>query len=113
MPNIQDFIALLKSIYPNPKIELDYENDFQLLVAIIMSAQSTDKQVNKINQVFFQTFQNPSDLVQLGQEHIRYHLRHLGLNNSKSKNIFFTSQILTDTYNEKIPETLELLQTLP
>jgi endonuclease-3 len=59
---IQEIISVLDALFPNPKTELHYHNEFQLLIAIIMSAQTTDKQVNKVNEIFFTKFQTPRDL---------------------------------------------------
>jgi endonuclease-3 len=59
--NIKIIISYLDKLFPDAKTELFYENEFQLLIAIIMSAQTTDKQVNKVNKVFFKVFKNPDD----------------------------------------------------
>lgn len=113
MQNIKQIIARLDKLFPNPKTELYYENGFQLLVAIIMSAQSTDKQVNKINGIFFTHFSTPKELYELWESEIKNHIKTIGLYNSKSKNIFLTSKMLVEKYDEKIPESLEELQKLP
>lgn len=110
---VKNFIKILKNLYPNPKIELDYESDFQLLIAIIMSAQATDKQVNKVNKTFFTKFKNPKDLFDLWQDFIKNEIKSIGLYNSKSKNIFQTSKLLTLNYNWLIPNNLDELQKLP
>jgi len=65
--NIKEIVKRLDVLFPNPKTELNFYNEFQLLVAIIMSAQTTDKQVNKVNEIFFQHFETPEDLVQIGE----------------------------------------------
>jgi len=62
---IQEIIEKLDTLFPNPQTELKFENDFQLLVAIIMSAQTTDKQVNKVNEIFFTKFSTPEELFKL------------------------------------------------
>lgn len=62
---IQEIIEKLDTLFPNPQTELKFKNDFQLLVAIIMSAQTTDKQVNKINEIFFTKFSTPQELYEL------------------------------------------------
>jgi len=65
MQKLKEIIAYFERLFPNPKTELYYKNEFQLLVAIIMSAQSTDKQVNKINKNFFELFSTPKELLKL------------------------------------------------
>jgi len=106
-------VQRLDQLFPNPKTELNYQTDFQLLVAIILSAQTTDKQVNKVTQTFFEYFQTPTDLIKIGEENIKRHISTIGLYNSKAKNIFRTAHILKNEYHEQIPDTLEELQKLP
>lgn len=111
--NIKEIISQLDELFPNPKTELYYHTEFQLLVAIIMSAQSTDKQVNKINETFFTKFSTPKELYELWEEEIKNHINKIGLYNTKSKNIFLTAKMLGENYEEKIPANLEELQKLP
>lgn len=110
---IQEIIEKLDILFPNPQTELKFENDFQLLIAIIMSAQTTDKQVNKINEVFFTKFSTPQELYELWEEEIKKNINTIWLYNSKAKNIFLTSKMLSEIYDQKIPENLEELQKLP
>ncbi len=113
MQKLKEIIAYLDELFPNPKTELYYKNEFQLLVAIIMSAQTTDKQVNKINKNFFELFSTPKELHELWEEKIRNNIKTIWLYNSKAKNIFNMSKMLVENYDEKIPESLEELQKLP
>lgn len=113
MQKIKEIIELLDILFPNPKTELEYQNDFQLLIAIIMSAQTTDKQVNKVNKIFFTKFKTPYDLFLLWEENIRNSINTIWLYNSKAKNIYLTAQLLVTQYHEVIPETLQELQKLP
>jgi len=78
-----------------------------------LSAQSTDKQVNKINKKFFQVLKEPKDGKKIGQEKIREFIKSISFFNNKTRHIFETSQILLEKYNSKIPNTLEQLITLP
>lgn len=110
---IQEIIEKLDILFPNPQTELKFENDFQLLVAIIMSAQTTDKQVNKINEVFFTKFSTPQELYELWEEEIKKNINKIWLYNSKAKNILLTSKMLSEVYDQKIPESLTDLQKLP
>lgn len=110
---IQKMKEWLFALYPHALTELEYETEFQLLVAIILSAQSTDKQVNKINKKFFQVLKEPKDGKKIGQEKIREFIKSISFFNNKTRHIFETSQILLEKYNSKIPNTLEQLITLP
>jgi len=115
--NLQDKINIVKNtlfkMYPENKTELKYENPYQLLVAVIMSAQTTDKQVNKVNEKFFKVLKTPQDAVNMGVEKIKSYIKSIGFYNNKAKNIFETSKILLEKYNWKIPEDLEDLIKLP
>ncbi|MGE4444379.1 MAG: endonuclease III [Candidatus Altimarinota bacterium] len=113
MKNLGEIIQRLDELFPNPKTELEFKNEFQLLIAIIMSAQTTDKQVNKVNEIFFTKFSTPEELFKLGEEEIKKNINKIGLYNSKAKNIFLTSKMLLEEYNQKIPENLIELQKLP
>lgn len=113
MKNLKEIILRLDELFPNPKTELYYKNEFQLLVAIIMSAQTTDKQVNKINKTFFELFFTPKELFEIWENEIKNNIKTIWLYNSKAKNIFLTSKMLLENYSEKIPESLEELQKLP
>ncbi len=109
-----DFVkSVLFEMYPEALTELHYETEFQLLVAIIMSAQTTDKQVNKVNKIFFQYLKTPEDGIKLWEEFIRSSIRSVSFFNNKTKNIFATSKILFEKYHSQIPRTLEELTKLP
>ena len=103
----------LFSIYWDREIELDHENDFQLLIAIIMSAQATDKWVNKVNQTFFQYLKAPEDGIEMWEDKIREHIKRIGLFRWKSRNIHQTCLDIVHIYNGKIPGTIEELTKLP
>jgi len=110
--NLKKVVYYLNELFPEAKTELYYENDFQLLIAIIMSAQTTDKQVNKINKIFFTKFETPLELFNLWEEEIKNHIKTVWLYNSKSKNIYLTSKMLVENYSN-IPETLIELVKFP
>ena len=110
---IKEIIKKLDELFPNPKTELNFNNEFQLLVAIIMSAQTTDKQVNKINEIFFTKFSTPKELFEMWENEIKNNIKTIWLFNAKAKNIFNMSKMLCEIYNEKIPQNLEELQKLP
>lgn len=100
-------------LYPNVKIELNFDNEFQLLIAILMSAQTTDKQVNRVTQEFYRVFHTPQDWLDLWVEKIENYIKTVGLYKWKAKNIVATCKILVEEYNSKVPETLEQLVALP
>lgn len=93
---IENIKKILFEMYPDAQTELCYENIFQLLVAIIMSAQTTDKQVNKVNETFFQVLRSPQDGLTLGEENIKKYINRVNFFNNKGKNIYKLCQILTE-----------------
>lgn len=101
----------LKELYPNPKTELDYYTDFQLLVAVILSAQTTDKQVNKVTKKLFEKIQNPKDVLRMGIEKLKEKISSINYFNSKSKYIYGTAEQLIKIW--KIPDDLVEIQKLP
>lgn len=115
--NKREKIELVKKVlfemYPGAVTELQYETEFQLLVAIIMSAQTTDKQVNKVNTLFFKKLKTPEDAILLWEEKIKSYIKSVSFFNNKAKNIFGTAKLLVENYNSHIPNTLETLMTLP
>lgn len=98
---------------PEPKTELIYQNEFTLLVAIILSAQATDISVNKATASLFKIADNPKDILKIGVDGIKSHIKSIGLYNGKALNIYKLSQILIEQYNEKIPSSLKELISLP
>lgn len=110
---IKKIVLYLDKLFPEAKTELEYNNEFQLLVAIIMSAQTTDKQVNKVNKVFFRKFETPLDLIWLGEDFIINEIKTIWLYNSKARNIFLTSNLLIEKFNNIIPNTLDEITKLP
>ncbi len=111
--DIPYFAETLNSMFPDAKTELHYTNEFQLLIAILMSAQATDKQVNKINRNFFEFLKTPQDWIDLWAEEIIMFIDSVSFFNNKSKNIYKTCRILIEKYNSKIPRTIEQLIELP
>ena len=111
--DIPYFAETLNNMFPDAKTELYYNNEFQLLIAILMSAQATDKQVNKINRNFFEFLKTPQDGIDLWIEEIIMFIDSITFYNNKSKNIFNTCKILIEKYDSKIPRTIELLTELP
>lgn len=115
--NLQEKINFVKEklfkMYPENKTELKYENPYQLLVAVMMSAQTTDKQVNKANEKFFKVLKSPQDAINLWVDKIKEYIKTIWFYNNKAKNIYETSKILLEKYNWEIPKNLEELVKLP
>ena len=103
----------LKKLYPSPPIPLDHTNAYTLLVAVVLSAQSTDKKVNELTKSLFKVADNPERMVRLGISGIYEHIKYLGLSNQKSKNIYNLSRLLIEKHNNIVPNTFEKLESLP
>ncbi|MCX3065043.1 endonuclease III [Wolbachia endosymbiont of Drosophila pseudotakahashii] len=96
-----------------PKIELNYINHYTLLVAIVLSARTTDVSVNKITREFFNIADTPEKMLNLGQNELKKRVNSIGLYNSKAKNIIGLSKILIERYNSKVPTDFDDLVSLP
>lgn len=106
-------ISTLQDLYPTIPVPLDHKDPYTLLIAVLLSAQSTDVRVNKITPLLFQRANNPFDMVKLSVEEIREIIKPVGLSPSKAKGIYGLSEILIEKYDGKVPEELELLEELP
>ena len=106
-------ISTLKKIYPKIPIPLDHSDPFTLLIAVLMSAQSTDVRVNKITPLLFKKAKTPQDMVKLSVEEIREIIRPVGLSPMKSKGIHGLSEILLNKHNGEVPRTYQELEALP
>jgi len=106
------FGRLLKQI-PNPTTELNYSTSFELLVAVTLSAQATDKSVNQVTDILFPLANSPESIFELGEDKLRDTIKSIGLFNSKAKHIIQTCRIIIDKYNSKVPETRKELEALP
>lgn len=110
---VQFVIDTLESLYPDPPIPLHHKDPYTLLIAVLLSAQSTDARVNLITPILFEKADNPFDMVKLSVEEIREIIKPVGLSPMKSKGIYGLSHILIDTYDGKVPDQIELLEQLP
>ena len=109
-----DFVInTLENLYPEIPIPLDHKDPYTLLIAVLMSAQSTDVRVNQITPLLFEKADNPYDMVKLSIEEIREIIKPVGLSPMKSKGIHGLSQILIDKHHGKVPKTYEDLEALP
>ncbi len=112
--------SIIKNIFsafakenPTPETELNFTNNYTMLVAVVLSAQATDTGVNKATKDLFHKIETPEQMLALGEEELKKHVRTIGLFNSKAKNIIKLSQILVDSYNSEVPDSLEELVKLP
>ena len=103
----------LKKLYPSPPIPLDHTNAYTLLVAVVLSAQSTDKKVNELTKSLFKVADNPEKMMKLGINGIYEYIKFLGLSNQKSKNIYNLSKLLIEKHNGMVPDSFEKLESLP
>ncbi|MCL5408483.1 MAG: endonuclease III [Candidatus Omnitrophica bacterium] len=113
MKKINEIIKFLTRQYPETKTALIHSNPFQLLVATILSAQSTDKQVNKITPQLFEKFKGPADFAGSSLKKIEQMVSSVNFYKNKAKYIYQLSKILTEKYNNKVPDTMEELIKLP
>ncbi len=109
---LEMFRRLLEKI-PNPTTELNYDTPFELLVAVTLSAQATDKSVNKVTDKLFPIANTPEAIYELGEDKLRDTIKTIGLFNSKAKHLIQTCKILIDKYNSEVPETRKELEALP
>lgn len=110
---VQFVIETLERLYPNPVAPLDYKDPYTLLIAVLLSAQSTDARVNQITPILFEQADNPYDMVKLSPEQIREIIRPVGLSPMKSKGIYELSHILINQHGGEVPQSFEALEALP
>ena len=110
---VQYIIDELEKLYPETPVPLDHKDPYTLLVAVLLSAQSTDARVNTITPILFEKADNPYDMIKLSVEEIRSIIKPLGLSPMKSKGIFGLSHILIDEHNGQVPQSFEALERLP
>ena len=106
-------ICELQKLYPETPIPLNHNGPFTLLIAVVLSAQSTDKKVNELTEELFKVADNPKKMVNLGIDNIYKYIKQLGLSRQKSKNTYNLSKILLEKYNGVVPNTFEELESLP
>ena len=106
-------ISTLEELYPKVTPPLDHKDSYTLLIAVLLSAQSTDKGVNKITPILFSKADTPQKMVKLSVEEIRDIIRPVGLSPMKSKGIFELSRILIEKYNGRVPNDIKALESLP
>ena len=106
-------VAMLEELYPETPVPLDHQNDFQLLVAVLMSAQTTDVKVNQVTPALFAKAPTPEAMVELSVETILNDIRQVGLAPTKAKNIRQLSELLLERHDGIVPQSFEHLENLP
>jgi endonuclease III len=109
----EDFFARLAAANPHPKTELEYSSPFELLVAVLLSAQATDKGVNLATRKLFKVARTPAQMLELGHDQLIDHIKTIGLFRSKAKHLMETCQILVDKHQSQVPPDREALEALP
>lgn len=111
--DINNIFEAFQKYDPSPQTELKSTNTYTLLVAIVLSAQSTDKGVNKATEALFKKVSTPEEMIKLQEEGLKKHIKTIGLFNSKAKNIIALSKLLIEEHNSNVPQSLEDLIKLP
>ncbi|NQW50133.1 MAG: endonuclease III [Rhodospirillales bacterium] len=110
---IPEFFARLKKAMPEPETELEYDNVYQLLVAVVLSAQATDVGVNRATGPLFKVIKTPAQMVALGEARLIDHIKTIGLFRNKGKNVIALSHLLLERHGGEVPRTHEELEALP
>jgi len=111
--DIFEFYRRLAESNPAPETELEYVNPYTLLVAVALSAQATDVGVNKATQSLFAKVTTPEQMLELGEEGLKQHIKTIGLFNTKAKNVIAAARILVDEFGGEVPRERDRLETLP
>jgi endonuclease-3 len=111
--DVARFFERLSAANPNPRSELDYVNDYTLLVAVVLSAQATDAGVNKATKALFARVRDPAAMLALGEDRLKVHIKTIGLYNAKAANIIALSQALVDRHGGRVPHDRAALEALP
>ena len=111
--NIEKIFLTLQKNNPSPKTELRYTNEFELLIAVMLSAQATDVSVNKATKILFPAANTPEKIAALGENHLKKYIKTIGLYNSKAKHIIQTCKILIEKYHSRVPNHRDALESLP
>lgn len=109
---ILEIMSAFEKLMPDPKCELDYKNAYTLLVAVVLSAQSTDKGVNKATKALFEVADSPQKMLDLGIENLKTYIKTIGLYNNKAKNIMALSEELVKKYDGIVPDSRQELESL-
>ena len=108
-----EFFQRLQALNPHPKSDLEYSTSFELLIAVILSAQATDKGVNVATRKLYAVANTPEKIVKLGLKKLTEYIQTIGLYRNKAKNVFATCKILIEEHNSTVPDNREALEALP
>ena len=108
-----EILERLQANNPNPTTELEYSSTFELLIAVLLSAQATDVGVNKATRKLFPVARTPQAMLDLGVDGVKEHIKTIGLFNSKAENVIKTCRILVEQHQGEVPESREALEALP
>ncbi len=111
--DIVEFYHRLAEANPHPETELEYRNPYTLVVAVALSAQATDIGVNKATRALFAEVDTPQQMLELGEEGLKQHIKTIGLFNTKAKNVIALSQMLVDDHGGEVPQDRAALERLP
>ena len=106
-------IKILRKLYPDSKTELNYKTNWELLVAVILSAQCTDKRVNEVTKTLFKKYKTLNNYIKATQEEFEQDIRPTGFYRNKAKNILAAAQVVKNDFNGKLPKTIEEMLTIP
>ena len=112
MARVNQILKVLDEMFPNAECELNHTNSFELLIAVMLSAQTTDKSVNKLTKTLFQKYKTPTDFINVSLEELEQDLKQIGLYKNKAKNIQKLSQSLIERFNGVVPSSQEELESL-
>jgi endonuclease-3 len=110
---VTELFRRLRDLDPHPTTELEYRTPFELLVAVILSAQATDVGVNKATKKLFRVARTPKAIAELGEEGLKPYIATIGLYNAKAKNVVATAKAIVEQHGGKVPESREALEALP
>ena len=111
--DVFEFYRRLAEHDPHPETELEYGNAYQLVVAVALSAQATDVGVNKATRALFADVKTPEQMIALGEDDLKQHIKTIGLFNTKAKNVIALSHLLVDEFGSEVPEDRDALEQLP
>ena len=113
MARVDTILSVLNDMYPNAECELNHTNGLELLIAVMLSAQTTDKSVNKLTDSLFKKYKSPEDYINAPLKDLEYNLRQIGLYKNKAKNLQKMAQMLIDEFDGNVPSSQEQLEQLP
>ena len=113
MGKVETILSVLEELFPNAECELNHTNGFELLVAVMLSAQTTDKSVNLLTDNLFKKYKSPQDFLNVEIKELENDLRRIGLYKNKAKNIKMMSEKIINEFNGKVPSTQKDLESLP